>query len=827
MKENSSSEINEVDQFGDKLYESFDLIRGSISASDFPFLLYFLILKRDQVLGPIKQLSVEDLKTVIHDCVFSYGGSNADELQDAYELFAPAYYTLSDSTIYVLLQLIDSLDESLFKRHFPKIFDDLLYRISKLEGKYSSGYLQPLELSRFVSKLADLTVSAKVYNPFAGAASFGVMLNKGANYLGQEQNQTIRAIGILRLMAHNRESTSNFELGDSIQRWNPFSDNFDLIVANPPFNMKLVQNRTGKFGTIRTCEQFLIEKGITALRDNGKLITVVPVTFLSRSGSEQELKKFLVQSDLLDMVISFPGGLFRNTSIPFAVVVISKNKKEKGVVRFIDAATFVETKGREKWLNDEKLYSAIKVGTDSEIIRTVPNTEISENDHNLSVTRYLGSAVKVIDGVKLGELIEFIPRTKPAQSSNGKFIRIRDLKEDRLDYTLEVSNVERGEIPNHGSALNQSALLLALRWKTIKPTYFDFTGETVFISNDLIACKVDESKVDTSYLVNELLSDSASRQLNQFRYGTVIPTLSKNDLLNIMIELPSLEAQRAKVKGIKEAFFEEKKREHDYRKTIHGLESEIHDQNSYLRHSIAGPLKNLRGSFSSLKSILETQVIQKMPELMSLKASPKAELNFKRLMEIISRDLAKVSESTRMSGIRFDSIQDSPMEKIDIVSFVKNYIDEVKGRQGLDFQIFFEIDEEAFIDSDGNMAEVYINGNADLLRDLFNNLIENAEAHAFEKNKNNKIEIFLMPDDKDGSEIVILVSNNGKRFPTNFDYEMFIRKGSKAGPKAGDGFGGYYINEILKKHNASMSIIDEDIADLATSFEFMFPIVPK
>ncbi|MBK7390179.1 MAG: hypothetical protein IPI23_14230 [Bacteroidetes bacterium] len=85
-------------------------------------------------------------------------------------------------------------------------------------------------------------------------------------------------------------------------------------------------------------------------------------------------------------------------------------------------------------------------------------------------------------------------------------------------------------------------------------------------------------------------------------------------------------------------------------------------------------------------------------------------------------------------------------------------------------------------------------------------------------------------DNKDQDEIQILFSNTGKTFPTDFTISDFIRKGSKFGTNSGAGYGGWYINEIIKKFNGAFDIIDETGSeglpntDLA-KFEINFPII--
>ena len=82
-------------------------------------------------------------------------------------------------------------------------------------------------------------------------------------------------------------------------------------------------------------------------------------------------------------------------------------------------------------------------------------------------------------------------------------------------------------------------------------------------------------------------------------------------------------------------------------------------------------------------------------------------------------------------------------------------------------------------------------------------------------------------------EIQIDFSNTGNPLPENYSHEAFTRKGSKSGSNAGDGFGGWYMNEIMKKHNGTFGFTDETGpegfygmhgSEEVTTIELTFPI---
>ena len=86
-------------------------------------------------------------------------------------------------------------------------------------------------------------------------------------------------------------------------------------------------------------------------------------------------------------------------------------------------------------------------------------------------------------------------------------------------------------------------------WR-LKPTLFELNGETIFKSRDIFSFKINETNVDKAYLVNELHADYVLEQLEAVRLGWSNPTISLVDFLEIVIKLPTLNEQKAKVQGI-------------------------------------------------------------------------------------------------------------------------------------------------------------------------------------------------------------------------------------------------------------------------------------
>jgi type I restriction enzyme M protein len=105
------------------------------------------------------------------------------------------------------------------------------------------------------------------------------------------------------------------------------------------------------------------ENLIASLNAEGKMGVVVPHGVLFRGSSEKEIRKGILEDDLLEAVIGLPSALFYGTGIPAALLIINKNKpaERKGKVLFINSELeYAEGKNQNK-LRDEDIQHVIDV----------------------------------------------------------------------------------------------------------------------------------------------------------------------------------------------------------------------------------------------------------------------------------------------------------------------------------------------------------------------------------------------------------------------------------------------------------------------------------
>lgn len=814
MKELKIEDIMPLEEVKSKIWMILDILRNeNISSNDYNVVLFLLSAYKDGLISIDIIKEAQYLKKNWIESLHNFDQHLFNQYVPIIQSFEPSLQSLSDHGISHIFTLLATINNRALTENFPDVFDSVLYRISQSQGRYAGEFIQPVELTRFICGMTDLEKDAKVFNPFAGLASFGVYLDKGQDYFGQELNQKTWALGALRLMAYERPGRSKYVCDDSIVQWPSQVEKFDLIVSSPPFGMRLGNLYKDIEPEFRTIEQFLIQKGVQSLTQKGKLIALLPQGFLFRGMQEQRLREYLVEDDLIDTIISLPGGLLLNTGIPLIILVLAKTKKLPGRVRFINAKEFVIAKGsREKVLDDYRLNSFVHSDKeDDNVVRIVFNEQIQDNDYNLSVPRYFQNK---IEGVKLGDILELVRGQRGKMPANGKLVRIRDLKDDKVDFTLDISIVEETELKRPDIQLvSESCLLLATRWKTLKPTIFEFKDEPIFKSQDILCFKVNEEIADIAYLINELHSDYVQEQLESYRLGaSVMPFLRRYDLMEVVIKLPSLQEQRAKIQGIYELSDKIKSLQEERNALAHGKTIKQFNEFASLKHTLGRPRQNILDWSDNLLDFFNKK--KQGFEALNNAFSEFYDIDIISALKEIKHDVNFITDVLEKgeNGLILSEYEKQIIPLSDINSMINEL-----SNNGFNFKII------KLLLKGEKLKERGVYANKTLFKTLLDNILTNANKYAFdEKALGNEVVIELTEVD---DFLSLEIRNNGRSFPKNFDREKFINKYSTADSSNGSGLGGYDIHRIASDFNNPNWILslNEDPFFLV-KFKFQFPI---
>ncbi|MFA5229024.1 MAG: N-6 DNA methylase [Candidatus Paceibacterota bacterium] len=810
---------------------------------------FFLSLYKDKYITVDSITENSDITNVIETEIKSHPNKNTNHYLKLYYALRPIIQSISNEKNVLFIKSVCKINHKHLSMYFSRLVEFLIIEFSEISSFEEE--VQPFEITRLISTLVELPKNAKIFNPFAGLASYGVIYDKDMHYLGQEINKNLWILGTLRLMANERLDRSDYVCDDSILNWPEGSQMFDLIVSTPPCHLRFGKKYRDFGDEYRTIEHYLIEKSLTTLLPGGKLIAFLPQKFLySNSNHDLRLKRFLINEDLIDMIISFPGSIMNNTSIPVAILVVNKKKTQPGKIRFILADRFVEEKSQsvytdssrnqkpEYQLKDFDLINEIhKQVINDEIIRIVDTEKVKTESYNLYVPRYFKeSSISDKDEpfVKLKDILDNVKVCKELPEK-GPFVRIRDLKDEKIDSQLNISDIEEALIPKSGVyKICETCLLLATRWRSLKPTLFHYTGKAIFIKNEILPLRLNESKADYSYVINELNADYVKKQLEAYRIGETIPYIRKEDLHEILIKLPSLAEQRAKIQGVGELADTLKSMQEEKRIFAQEAKKQIFESFSTIKHSLGTPLLNIRSAVRNIENTLFKLNSEWEKEVINERRS----ITLRDTFDSINKNLEFV-HSILESNDAFIDLNIYELRQIDLVKFIEVYF------KGVRTTIRNNIKPILIIHPDikNQLAnKVFLKSNEKLLQIAFDIIVNNAIVHAFiDHSKEYKL-LFRVSlsntttmNDKasDGirrfnTHIMIEVANNGRAFPNNYTLDKLIRRGSAAGETGNTGLGGYELNEIIKHHNdgkSTLKLITNDFAtEYTTTYSFLLPL---
>ena len=301
-----------------------------------------------------------------------------------------------------------------------------LRKFAEQEGKLAGEFFTPECVVKTLVEVLQ-PFDGRVYDPCCGSGGMFVQsarfienhsgnINRISVY-GQDSNPTTWKLAQMNLAIRGIDADLGKFSADTF-----FDDRHpqlkaDFIMANPPFNLsnwgadKLREDVRWAYGLppAGNANFAWLQHMIWHLAPGGRIGMVLANGSLSsQSGGEGEIRRNMIEADLVDCIVAMPTQLFYTTQIPVSLWFLAKNKKQKGKTLFIDArkmGTMVTRKLRE--LTDEDIqriastYSAFVGGTleDEKGFCAVATTqEIAKQDYILTPGRYVGIEEQEDDG---------------------------------------------------------------------------------------------------------------------------------------------------------------------------------------------------------------------------------------------------------------------------------------------------------------------------------------------------------------------------------------------------------------------------------------------
>ncbi len=321
-----------------------------------------------------------------------------------------------------LVKLLDGIGEMKlgdYKENTIDAFGDayeyLMSMYASNAGKSGGEFFTPQEVSDLLTRIAvsGKTEVNKVYDPACGSGS---LLLKAAKILGkdnvrqgfygQEINLTTYNLCRINMFLHDIDY-DKFDIAHedtlvSPQHWD--DEPFEAIVSNPPYSIKwegddnpiLINDPrfspAGVLAPKSKADLAFIMHSLAWLATNGTAAIVCFPGIMYRGGAEKKIRKYLIDNNFVDTVIQLPSNLFFGTSIATCIMVLRKAKTENKTL-FIDATKECVKVTNNNKLTDENIQKILGTYESKEDIqyfsRFVDNSEIANQDYNLSVSTYV------------------------------------------------------------------------------------------------------------------------------------------------------------------------------------------------------------------------------------------------------------------------------------------------------------------------------------------------------------------------------------------------------------------------------------------------------
>lgn len=321
-----------------------------------------------------------------------------------------------------------------------RVYEYFLGQFASAEGKRGGEFFTPRSIVRLLVEILEPFENARVFDPAIGSGGMLVQSREflkmhkkdpsKISFFGQESNPTT-----LRLCKMNlaiRGIFGQIELGNSY-----YDDKFpdlraDFVLANPPFNAEWEPGRLSdkdpriKYGTPPSgnANFMWIQHFLHHLAPNGIAGFVMANGALAVGGREGEIRRKIIEDDLVDVIVACPPKLFFNVSLPVSLWFLTKNKKNgrfndrTGKTLFIDAReTFEAISRKQVEFRDEhidKIAGTVRAyrGEEGEykdiagFCKVATQEEVIKNGYVLTPGRYVGVAEEVDDGIPFAEKME-------------------------------------------------------------------------------------------------------------------------------------------------------------------------------------------------------------------------------------------------------------------------------------------------------------------------------------------------------------------------------------------------------------------------------------
>ncbi len=335
------------------------------------------------------------------------------------------------------------------------IYEYLISNFAANAGKKAGEFYTPHEVALMMSEIVAHHLRGKseitIYDPTSGSGS--LLLNIGRSvskylsrdkitYFAQElkeatynltrMNLVMRGIHPDNILVRNGDTLEEdwpfFDETDPMATYKPLY--CDAVVSNPPYSQEWTPKeetksdpRYNQYGVAPkgTADYAFLLHDLYHVKPDGIMTIVLPHGVLFRGGSEEEIRRNLIEKNNIDAIIGLPANIFFGTGIP-TIVMVLRQKRNRDDVLFVDASKGFRKVGKNNQLRARDIRKIVDAVTRRleipKFSRLVSREMIRQNDYNLNIPRYVNSAeadeqwdiyATMFGGIPNSELDAFAP----------------------------------------------------------------------------------------------------------------------------------------------------------------------------------------------------------------------------------------------------------------------------------------------------------------------------------------------------------------------------------------------------------------------------------
>ncbi|MBZ9795739.1 type I restriction-modification system subunit M [Mesorhizobium sp. ES1-4] len=351
-----------------------------------------------------------------------------------------------------------------------RVYEYFLSGFASSEGKRGGEFFTPRSVVRTLVEMLE-PYKGRVYDPCCGS---GGMFVQSETFIeehggrrdaiaiyGQEINHTTWRLAKMNLAVQGIDADIRWNNEGSFHRDELPDLKADFILANPPFNIsdwggeRLADDVRWKYGTPpKSNANFAWLQQILhhlAPRGTGGVV-LANGSMSSQQSGEGDIRKAMVEADVVDCMVALPGQLFFSTQIPACLWILARDKSanghrdRRGEILFIDARKlgFIEERVHRKFSADDidRIAGAYHRWRNKDhgtayvdepgFCKAATLAEVREHGHVLTPGRYVGAVDAEDDGVSFAEKFEAL-----REKLQGQFVEARAL-EERIAAALDV-----------------------------------------------------------------------------------------------------------------------------------------------------------------------------------------------------------------------------------------------------------------------------------------------------------------------------------------------------------------------------------------------------